>query len=85
MGTVLVTELVRQAKEKGLALPKHIFLSGKNPPDEDVHCFENIDEAADDEIVSYFSANSLSTAAPVPDEELMKTSQPDTLHRCPHG
>ncbi len=73
MGTVLVTELVRQAKEKGLALPKHIFLSGKNPPDEDVHCFENIEEAADDEIVSYFSANSLSTAAPVPDEELMRT------------
>lgn len=73
MGTVLVTELVKQAKEKGLAMPKHVFLSGKNPPDEDVHCFENADTASDDEIVSFFTANSLSSNAPVPDEELMRT------------
>lgn len=73
MGTVLVTELVKQAKEKGLALPSHIFLSGKNPPDEDIHCFENAETASDEEIVSYFTKNSLSTAAPVPDEELMRT------------
>ena len=32
MGTVLVTELVKQAREKGLEMPVHIFLSGKNPP-----------------------------------------------------
>ncbi|MBR5682719.1 MAG: thioesterase [Ruminococcus sp.] len=73
MGTVLVTELVKQAREKGLALPCHVFLSGKNPPDEDVHCFENVETASDEEIVSYFTKNSLSTAAPVPDEELMRT------------
>ncbi len=73
MGTVLVTELVKQAKEKGLALPCHIFLSGKNPPDEDVHCFENVENASDEEIVSYFTKNSLSSNAPVPDEELMRT------------
>ena len=72
MGTVLATEFVKQAKAKGLPLPCHIFLSGKNPPDEDVHCFENILEATDKEIVDYFSANSLSSNAPVPDEELMR-------------
>jgi surfactin synthase thioesterase subunit len=73
MGTVLVTELVRQAKEKGLALPKHIFLSGKNPPDEGMHCFETILTASDDEIVEYFSNNSLSSAAPVmPDNSMTK-------------
>ena len=73
MGTVFVTELVKQARKKGLALPCHIFLSGKNPPDEDVHCFENVETASDEEIVSYFTKNSLSTSAPVPDEELMRT------------
>lgn len=73
MGTVLVTEFVKQTKAKGLPQPCHIFLSGKNPPDEDVHCFENILEATDEEIVDYFSANSLSSNAPVPDEELMRT------------
>ena len=72
MGTVLATELVRQAREKGLAMPEHVFLSGKNPPDENVHCFENVENASDEEIVSYFSANSLSSNAPVPDEELMR-------------
>lgn len=71
MGTVLSTELVRQAKEKGLALPKHIFLSGKNPPDEDVHCFENIESATDDEVVEFFNKNSLASPA-VPDEELAR-------------
>ena len=71
MGTVLTTEFIRQAKEKGLSLPKHIFLSGKNPPDEDVHCFENISEASDEEIVEFFSKNSLASPA-VPDEELTK-------------
>lgn len=73
MGTVLVTELVKQVKEKGLAAPQHIFLSGKNPPDEGVQCFENADTATDDEIASFFASNSLSSSAPVPDEELMRT------------
>ena len=73
MGTVLVTEIVKQAKEKGLALPCHIFLSGKNPPDEDIHCFENVETASDEEIISFFTANSLSSNIPVPDEELMQT------------
>ena len=73
MGTVLACELIRQAKEKGLALPCHVFLSGKNPPDENVHCFENIENASDEEIISFFTANSLSSNAPVPDEELMRT------------
>lgn len=73
MGTVLVTELVRQAKEKGLALPKHIFLSGKNPPDEEMHCFETILTASDEEIVEYFSHNSLSSSVPaLPDNNLKK-------------
>ncbi len=74
MGTVLVTEFIRQTKAKGLPQPCHIFLSGKNPPDEGVHCFENIETASDEEIVSFFTANSLSSAAPVPqqDNELKK-------------
>ena len=72
MGTVLVTEFVKQTKAKGLPQPCHIFLSGKNPPDEDVHCFENVENASDDEIVSFFTKNSLSSNAPVPDEELMR-------------
>lgn len=73
MGTVLITEFVKQAQAKGLPLPCHIFLSGKNPPDEDVHCFKNVQTASDEEIVSFFTTNSLSTNAPVPDEELMRT------------
>ena len=72
MGTVLVTELVRQAKKNGLAMPCHIFLSGKNPPDEDIHCFEHIKNASDEEIVSFFTQNSLSSAVPVPDHALVK-------------
>lgn len=72
MGTVLVTEFVKQTKAKGLHQPCHIFLSGKNPPDEDVHCFENVNTASDEEIVSFFTANSLSSNAPVVDEELMR-------------
>lgn len=73
MGTVLITELVRQAKAKGLAMPKHIFLSGKNPPDEDVHAFENVENASDEEIVAFFNKNSLASAPVIPDEELVKT------------
>ena len=72
MGTVLACELIHQAKAKGLKAPVHVFLSGKNPPDEDVHCFEDADSASDDEIVAFFAKNSLSSNAPVPDEELMK-------------
>ena len=73
MGTVLVTEFVRQAKAKGLPQPCHIFLSGKNPPDEEVHCFENVETASDEEIVSFFTANSLSAATPAPpDDALVK-------------
>ena len=69
MGTVLVTEFIRQTKAKGLPQPCHIFLSGKNPPDEEVHCFENVETASDEEIVSFFTANSLSAAAPVPQQD----------------
>ena len=72
MGTVLATELVRQAKAKGLAMPKHIFLSGKNPPDEDVHCFEDVENASDEDIVAFFNKNSLASAPVIPDEELVK-------------
>lgn len=71
MGTVLVTEFVKQTKAKGLRQPCHIFLSGKNPPDEEVHCFENVENASDEEIISFFSSNSLSTPAP-PDNALVK-------------
>ena len=72
MGTVLAAELVRQAKEKGLAAPEHVFLSGKNPPDEKMHCFENADTATDDEILSFFGSHSLSTPVPVANKELLK-------------
>ena len=73
MGTVLVTEFVRQTKAKGLPQPCHIFLSGKNSPDEGVHCFENVETASDEEIVSFFTANSLSSAVPAPpDHALVK-------------
>ena len=73
MGMVLITEFVKQTQAKGLPQPCYIFLSGKNPPDENVHCFENVTTATDEEIVDFFSANSLSSNAPVPDEELMRT------------
>jgi len=73
MGTVLVCELIRQAKAKGLKMPVHVFFSGKNPPDEGVHCFKNVENASDEEIVDFFAKNSLSSNAPVPDEELMRT------------
>ena len=71
MGTVLATELVRQVKEKRLPLPKHIFLSGKNPPDEAIHCLENINTASDDDIISFFQKNGLASA-PFHDRELME-------------
>ncbi len=71
MGTVLVTEFVRQAKEMGLPQPCHVFLSGKNPPDEEMHCFETILTASDEEIVEYFTKNSLSMASPVPQDNAL--------------
>jgi len=73
MGTVLACELIRQAKAEGLKAPVHVFFSGKNPPDEGVHCFKGVETATDEEITAFFAANSLSSNAPVPDEELMKT------------
>lgn len=72
MGTILACELVHQAKEQGLRMPVHVFFSGKNPPDEGVHCFKDVENASDEEIVGFFSKNSLSSNAPVPDEELMR-------------
>ena len=73
MGTVLACELVRQARAKGLKAPVHVFFSGKNPPDEEVRCFKDAENASDEEITAFFAANSLSSNAPVPDEELMRT------------
>lgn len=72
MGTALAAELVRQAKEKGLAAPRHIFLSGKNPPDVKMHCFENADTASDGEIITFFGGGSLSAPLPAVNEELIK-------------
>ncbi len=66
MGTVLATELAKQAKEKGLAMPKHLFVSGKTPPDLNMPCMADIENKSDDEIVEYFSHNSLSASTPVP-------------------
>ena len=57
MGTVLACELIRQARAEGLRMPVHVFFSGKNPPDEGVHCFENADSASDEEIVNFFAYN----------------------------
>lgn len=72
MGTLLACELVRQAKAQGLRMPVHVFLSGRCAPDEPIKCFKNSDTAKDEEIVSFFAANSLSGASPVQDEELIK-------------
>ena len=66
MGTVMATELVKQAKENGLAMPKHIFLSGKTPPDIKMQCMKDIENKSDEEIVEYFSHNSLSASTPIP-------------------
>ena len=72
MGTLLASELIRQAKEKGLSSPAHVFLSGRCAPDEPVKCFPDSDKASDESIVEFFSANELSGNAPVSDEDLMK-------------
>lgn len=72
MGTLLTCELIRQAKKNGFNAPKHVFLSGRCAPDEDIKCFGNSDTASDEEIAEFFSAHSLSSAPPIADVELQK-------------
>lgn len=72
MGTLLASELVRQAKENGLGSPVHVFLSGRCAADEEITCFPDSVNASDDKIVEFFSANGLSGSSPVADEELAK-------------
>ncbi|NLT09607.1 MAG: thioesterase [Ruminococcus sp.] len=73
MGTLMASELVRQAKEQGLGSPAHVFLSGRCAPDEPVKCFPGSDKASDEAIIEFFSANSLSGSAHIADEELART------------
>lgn len=73
MGTLMASELVRQAKEKGLGSPAHVFLSGRCAPDEPVDCFPGSDNASDEKILEFFSANGLSGSSPIADEELTRT------------
>jgi surfactin synthase thioesterase subunit len=71
MGTVLATEFVRQIRKKGYPAPIRIFLSGKNAPDEDLHCFRDIDKVSDTEIIQFFNNNSMTSSAVIQDEELV--------------
>lgn len=70
MGTVLATEFVRQIREKGFPAPVHMFLSGKNAPDENLRCFGDIDKATDQEITEFFDRNSMTSSPVIPDAEL---------------
>ncbi|MBR0485975.1 MAG: thioesterase [Oscillospiraceae bacterium] len=70
MGTLLSTELVRQAKERNLPLPVHVFLSGRCAPDKTVSLFGN--QVSDEEIIRFFSGNGLTSNSPVQDEALMQ-------------
>ena len=70
MGTVLACEFVRQIREKGLPAPKHVFLSSKNAPDEGLHCFGEIENATDEEIIAFFAKNSMTSAPVITDAEL---------------
>ncbi|MBE6868047.1 MAG: thioesterase [Ruminococcus albus] len=71
MGTVLATEFVRQIREKGYPAPVHMFLSGKNAPDENLHCFGDIDKVTDMEITEFFDHNSMTFSQVIPDAELV--------------
>lgn len=55
MGTILASEFVKQIREKGHPAPIHIFLSGKNAPDENLHCFDDINKVTDQEIIDFFN------------------------------
>ncbi|MBE6876088.1 MAG: thioesterase [Ruminococcus sp.] len=72
MGTLLSTELVRQAGEKGIPLPVHVFLSGRCAPDETVSLSGNPEQISDEEIINFFSGNGLTSNSPVQDEALMQ-------------
>ncbi len=72
MGTILTTELVRQAKMRSLAMPKHIFLSGRCAPDEAIQCFKDSPNASDEEIVSFFYKNNATASPLIQDEELIR-------------
>ncbi|MBR1556100.1 MAG: thioesterase [Oscillospiraceae bacterium] len=72
MGTLLSTELVRQAKKRGMPLPVHVFLSGRCAPDDAVKPFGNIEQVSDAEIVNFFSGNGLTQNSPIQDDALMQ-------------
>ncbi len=71
MGTILATEFVKQIREKGHPAPIHIFLSGKNAPDENLHCFDDINKVTDQDIIDFFNNNSMNSSPVIPDAELV--------------
>lgn len=72
MGTLLCTELVRQAAEKKLPMPVHMFLSGRCAPGPGIKCFDDPDKVSDEEIVSFFDQGGFSQPIPMYDTELKK-------------
>lgn len=54
MGTLLACELVRQAREKGIPEPKHVFLSGRCSADESAMIFKSGEDTSDEEITEFF-------------------------------
>ncbi len=72
LGTLLASELVRQAKERGLPLPYHVFLSGRCAPNCNVQCFKNSLNASDSEIISFFKSSVSQTPPIIQDEELIR-------------
>ncbi|MBP3310088.1 MAG: thioesterase [Ruminococcus sp.] len=71
MGTLLACELVRQAREKGIPEPKHVFLSGRCSADESATIFSAGKDTSDDEITEFFFSKSLLPKPTAGAEELM--------------
>lgn len=76
MGTLLTCELVRQAREKGLPEPVHVFLSGRCSADEDVTIFSADEETPDSAIMEFFFSKELFPQPAAGAEELMAMITP---------
>ena len=71
MGTLLACELVRQARDKGIPEPKHVFLSGRCSADEEAMLFKSGDDTSDEEITGFFFEKALLPKPTSGAEELM--------------
>ena len=71
MGTLLACELVRQAREKGIPEPEHVFLSGRCSADEKAMIFRSDESTSDEEITDFFFSKSLFPKPAAGAEELI--------------